>query len=66
MHLLGYLKLLFSISRIIFSDIRNYAKKAFYLRNPKTLFWISKTTVSDIRKLKIYLGYKKSYFGYPK
>ena len=42
----GYPKYLFWISKINIPDIRNYAKKAFYLRHPKKLFWISKTTIS--------------------
>ena len=29
-------------------DIRNYAKKAFYLRYPKKLFWISEIVIYDI------------------
>ena len=59
MHLSGYLKLLFSISRIIISDIKNYAKK-------DALFKISKKVVLDIKnnnfgypKIDIYFGYEK-------
>jgi len=49
MHLFGYLKLLIWISEIVifdiqnnYSDIRNYAKKAFYLRYPKSYFGYQK------------------------
>ena len=45
-----YQKLLFWISKIIVSDIRNYAVKVFYLRYPKDLFWISRIIISDIPK----------------
>ena len=44
-------------------DIRNYAKKAFYLRYPKKLFWISKITISvGYPKINIYFGYQKLLF----
>jgi len=39
----------FQISKIIISDIRNYAEQAFYLKYPN-IFWISKITISDIQK----------------
>ena len=59
----GYPKYLFWISKINIPDIRNYAKKAFYLRYPKKvildiqnnnsenkhLFRISKIVILDIR-----------------
>ena len=68
----GYLKLLFSISRIIISDIRNYAEKAFYLRYSKKLFWTSKKQfriseneyLFQISKI-VTLDIRYSYFGYP-
>jgi len=51
---------------MIIPDIKNYAKKAFYLRYPKKLFWISKITISDIRKYTFISDIKNCYFGYPK
>jgi len=60
----GYQKLckksvLFEISKKVILDIRNYAKKAFYLRYPKKLFWISKNNNFGYPKINIYFGYPK-------
>ena len=56
--------------------MKNYAKKAFYLRYPKKLFWISIITISDIRNQSVSFldiqndtsicDIKNSYYGYPK
>jgi len=44
----------FQISEIVIPDIEKnyfgYPKTGTYFRYPKKLFWISKTTTSDIRK----------------
>ena len=55
----GYLKLLFLISRIIISDIRNYAEKAFYLRYPKKVILDIKNNNFRYPKINIYFGYQK-------
>jgi len=71
---IGYPKYLFRISKIIIPDIRNYAKKVFYLRYPKSFNF-------GYPKINIYFGYLKllfwiseivifdiqnNYFGYQK
>jgi len=48
-------------SKIIIPDIKNYAKKALYLRYPKKLYWISKITIGH-PKINIYFGFQKLLF----
>ena len=56
-----YPKLLFRISEIIIPDIRNYAKKAFYLRSKKVMLDI-KNNYFGYPKTNIYFGYQKLLF----
>jgi len=60
----------FQISEIIIPAIwKNYfgyPKIGTYFRYLKKLFWISKTTISDIRKETNISDIQNSYYGYPK
>jgi len=58
----GYPKYLFRISEISIPDIRNYAKKAFYLRYPKKVILDIQSNNFGYPKINIYFGYQRLLF----